>query len=180
MSRASQARSADLHAGYHQLHHLKPPQGDFWVAPAAAHPQSCASRRGASRPGVPGPWPLAPGPPRPPAPSPAGSLGAIRWRRPISSLFREVFSDGKGEKSICEPCKPIPPSWVNKGSSVGSGMPGCRSRDGIKEQPLPCPELGGRWRGPPIPCRPGSSPSHQHGGLDPTQGSKKLRWDLMK
>lgn len=51
----------------------------------------------------------------------AGSLGAIRWQHPISSLFQEVFSDGKGEKGPCEACKPIPWSWVNKESSVGSG-----------------------------------------------------------
>lgn len=70
---------------------------------------------------------------RPPAPGPAGSLGAIRWQRPISSLFQEVFSDGKGEKGICEPCKPIPLSWVNNGSSVGTRMPGCQSREmGLK------------------------------------------------
>lgn len=29
-------------------------------------------------------------------------------------------------------------------------------RDGIKEQPLPCPELGGPLAGTPKPCRPGS------------------------
>lgn len=130
-------------------------EGDFWVAPAAAHPQS----RGASPAGVP-----SPRPPASPAPGPAGSLGAIRWQRPISSLFREVFSDGKGEKGICEPCKPIPPSWVNKGSSVGSGMP--EQRDGIKEQPLPCPGWGAAG-GDPRPLLP-LSPAR-----GANQGSKK-------
>jgi len=83
-----------------------------------------------------------------------------------------VFSDGKGEKGICEPCKPIPPSWVNKGSSVGSGMP--ERRDGITEQPLPCPELGGRWQGPPAPAERAAplSPARR------AQGSTKLWWDL--
>lgn len=115
------------------------------MAPAVAHPQSHASCRGASRAGIPATAPPAPSsrPPQPPAPGPAGSLGAIRWRHPISSLFREVFSDGKGEKGICEPCKPIPLSWVNKGSSVGSRMPGCRSRGmGLKSSLSPAPSWG--------------------------------------
>lgn len=39
---------------------------------------------------------------------------AIRWQAPIFLLFREVFSDGKGEEGICEVWKMIPSSWVNK------------------------------------------------------------------
>lgn len=108
---------------YQQAHDGKAP-GVIWGAPGAATRSPAGFRVPVPPRSIPARWPHAPaGPAAPQIPGPAGSLGAIRWQRPISSLFREVFSDGKGEKGICEPCKPIPPSWVNKGSSVGSQPP---------------------------------------------------------
>lgn len=117
---------------------------------------------------------------RPPAPGPAGSLGAIRWQRPISSLFGEVFSDGKGEKGICEPCKPIPLSWVNNGSSVGSRMLGCRSREMGLKCSLSRALSWGAAGGAPNPLQ---SPPHfllgvQNAGSDGVTGG--YRWELLK
>lgn len=61
-------------------------------------------------------------------PSWAGAWGAIRWQPPISLLFPEVFSDGKGEKGPCEARKPIPLSWVNKDNVVHRGPWGVAGR----------------------------------------------------
>lgn len=124
------------------------------MASVAAHLQSQGTI-----PAIPGRRPHPQRHCRPPAPGPAGSLGAIRWQRPISSLFREVFSDGKGEKGICEPCKPIPLSWVNNGSSVGSRMPGCQSREmGLKCSLSPALSWGAAGGGPQSLAEPPSLP----------------------
>lgn len=145
------------------------------MAPVAAHLQSQGTI-----PAIPARHPHPQRCSRPPAPGPAGSLGAIRWQRPISSLFREVFSDGKGEKGICEPCKPIPSSWVNNGSSVGSGMLGCRSREMGLKCSLSHALSWGAAGGAPNPLQ---SPPHfplgvQNAGSDGV--TRGYRWDLLE